>query len=83
MCLTGAILETALIERSTDVDAAKGEGFDPGGMIMIYGQPRGYGWWSWLMQMFDWRNGCIGVTDEKIAEIWQMVKSGTTVEINP
>lgn len=66
-----------------DKAAAKRAGVDPGGMIMIHGQSKGFGWWSWLMQMFDWTNGCIAVTDEDMAEIWQMVENGTPIEINP
>jgi murein L,D-transpeptidase YafK len=69
--------------NAQDVAAAKRAGVDPGGMIMIHGQPNGYGWWSWLMQMFDWTNGCIAVTDEDMAEIWHMVEDGTPIEINP
>lgn len=69
--------------NADDVAAAKRAGVDPGGMIMIHGQPNGYGWWSWLVQMFDWTNGCIAVTDEEMAEIWQMVEDGTPIEINP
>lgn len=66
-----------------DKAAAKRAGVDPGGMIMIHGQSKGFDWWSWLMQMFDWTNGCIAVTDEDMAEIWQMVENGTPIEINP
>lgn len=66
-----------------DRAAAKRAGVDPGGMIMIHGQSKGFGWWSWLMQMFDWTNGCIAVTDEDMAEIWKMVENGTPIEINP
>ncbi|MDR7222487.1 L,D-transpeptidase family protein [Aminobacter aminovorans] len=69
--------------NADDVAAAKRAGVEPGGMIMIHGQPNGYGWWSWLMQMFDWTNGCIAVTDEDMAEVWQMVANGTPIEINP
>lgn len=69
--------------NADDVAAAKRAGVDPGGMIMIHGQPNGYGWWSWLLQMFDWTNGCIAVSDEDMAEIWQMVENGTPIEINP
>lgn len=69
--------------NADDVAAAKRAGVDPGGMIMIHGQPNGYGWWSRLVQMFDWTNGCIAVTDEEMAEIWQMVEDGTPIEINP
>ncbi|ODT08463.1 MAG: hypothetical protein ABS58_01995 [Mesorhizobium sp. SCN 65-20] len=69
--------------NADDVAAAKRADVDPGGMIMIHGQPNGYGWWSWLLQMFDWTNGCIAVSDEDMAEIWQMVENGTPIEINP
>ncbi|PWK68154.1 L,D-transpeptidase-like protein [Aminobacter sp. AP02] len=69
--------------NADDQAAAKRAGVDPGGMIMIHGQPNGYGWWSWLVQMFDWTNGCIAVTDEEMAEIWHMVEDGTPIEINP
>ncbi|WP_432284614.1 L,D-transpeptidase family protein [Aminobacter sp. BA135] len=69
--------------NADDVAAAKRAGVEPGGMIMIHGQPNRYGWWSWLTQMFDWTNGCIAVTDEDMAEIWQMVANGTPIEINP
>jgi murein L,D-transpeptidase YafK len=69
--------------NADDVAAAKRAGVEPGGMIMIHGQPNGYGWWSWLIQMFDWTNGCIAVTDEDMAEIWQMVANGTPIEIKP
>ncbi|WP_244487866.1 L,D-transpeptidase family protein [Aminobacter sp. DSM 101952] len=68
---------------ANDKAAAKRAGVDPGGMIMIHGQSKGFGWWSWLMQMFDWTNGCIAVTDEDMAEIWKMVENGTPIEINP
>ena len=69
--------------NAADKVAAKQQGVDPGGMIMIHGQPNGFGWWSWLMQLFDWTNGCIAVTDEDMSEIWDMVDVGTPIEIDP
>lgn len=69
--------------NAKDKAAAKRAGVEPGGMIMIHGQSKGFGWWSWLMQLYDWTNGCIAVTDEDMAEIWQMVENGTPIEINP
>lgn len=68
--------------READKEAARKGGVDPGGMIMIHGQPSGYGWWAWLIQMFDWTNGCIAVTNEEMAEIWEMVPNGTPIEIS-
>ena len=69
--------------NAADEAAAKKAGVNPGGMIMIHGQPNGFGWWSWLFQMFDWTNGCIAVTDAEMLEIWNMVPVGTPIEINP
>jgi len=65
------------------VEAAKAAGIDPGGMIMIHGQPNGYGWWGWLLQLVDWTDGCIAVTDSEMDEIWTMVSDGTPIEIEP
>jgi murein L,D-transpeptidase YafK len=69
--------------NAADKATAETAGVEPGGMIMVHGQPKGFGWWSWLFQMFDWTNGCIAVTDEDMAQIWEMVKNGTPIEINP
>ena len=40
--------------NEADKAAASQLGVDPGGMIMIHGQPNGYGWWGWLLQLVDW-----------------------------
>ncbi|MEI9411335.1 L,D-transpeptidase family protein [Mesorhizobium salmacidum] len=59
-----------------DLAAAKARNVDPGGMIMIHGQPNGFGWWGWLLQLVDWTDGSIGVTDSDMDEIWAMVADG-------
>ena len=59
--------------NDADKAAARQLGVDPGGMIMIHGQVNGYGWWGWLIQLFDWTNGCIAVNDADMREIWDMV----------
>ena len=69
--------------NKADKEAARRLGVDPGGDIMIHGQPRGFGWWAWLVQRFDWTNGCVAVTDEAMADIWTLVRNGTPVEISP
>ena len=58
-------------------------GVDPGGDIMIHGQPNGFSWLAPVLQAMDWTNGCIAVTNEHMAEIWSMVENGTPIEINP
>lgn len=61
--------------------AAHAAGFDPGGDIMIHGQPNsipdGY------RVKGDWTEGCIAVTDGEIEEIFAMTRIGTEVEIRP
>ena len=69
--------------NAEEMAAAKSAGVDPGGMIMIHGQPNGYGWWGWLLQLVDWTDGCIAVTDSDMDEIWTMVADGTPIEIEP
>jgi len=48
---------------------------------MIHGQRNGFAWLSWLIQRFNWTDGCIAVTNSDMDEIWQLVKVGTTIEI--
>lgn len=66
-----------------DKSIARKNGVDPGGSIMIHGQKNGLGWLSWLSQMFNWTNGCIAVTNKEMDEIWNSVKTGTPIEIQP
>ena len=69
--------------NDADKAAASQLGVSPGGNIMIHGQVNGYGWWGWLIQLFDWTNGCIAVNDTDMLEIWNMVGAGTPIEIDP
>lgn len=66
-----------------DKARARKIGVDPGGLIMIHGQKNGFGWLSWLMQWFNWTDGCIAVTNAEMDEIWQLVEVGTPIEIRP
>lgn len=62
-------------------DAARRAGRDPGGDIMIHGQPNqvpaGY------RVKGDWTEGCIAVSDAEIEEIFARTSIGTEVEIRP
>ena len=80
-----ALHQSIHISYPNDEDKARPRkaGVSPGGDIMIHGQPNGYGWWAWVLQMFDWTDGCIAVTDAEMEEIWDMVADGTPIEINP
>lgn len=62
-------------------------GVSPGGDIMIHGMPNNMP--SWIANnigfhyLFNWTDGCIGVTNEEIQEIWKHVSTGTVIRISP
>ncbi|MDQ7775711.1 L,D-transpeptidase family protein [Paracoccus aminovorans] len=62
-------------------EAARRGGYDPGGDIMIHGQPNqvpdGY------KVKGDWTAGCIAITNAEIEEIFAHAAIGTEVEIRP
>lgn len=67
--------------RPQDRKRAAAQGVDPGGDIMIHGQPNqiaeGY------KVKGDWTDGCIAVTNPEIAELFAHTATGTEVEIRP
>jgi murein L,D-transpeptidase YafK len=63
--------------------AARRQGCDPGGSIMIHGIKKGLGWLGPLHRTIDWTDGCMAVTDREIEEIYAAVPNGTPVEIRP
>jgi murein L,D-transpeptidase YafK len=69
--------------NSKDRAAAREKGWNPGGDIMIHGQPNGYGWMGIVSQFYDWTDGCIAVSNSEMEEIWTTVKVGTPIEIRP
>jgi len=69
--------------NAEDRRLAMARGEDPGGMIVIHGQPNGMGWLGWLTRQCNWTNGCIGVGSVAMEEIWRAVGDGTPIEIRP
>jgi murein L,D-transpeptidase YafK len=63
--------------------AARRQGCDPGGSIMIHGIKNGLGWLGRLHRMIDWTDGCMAVTDREIEEVYAAVPNGTPIEIRP
>lgn len=55
------------------------KGVDPGGLIMVHGQPTRRG----ESRVGDWTFGCIAVSDLAIDEIWTYASVGTPIEIIP
>ena len=62
---------------------AKAHNLDAGGMIMIHGQRNGFGWASTITQRMDWTNGCMALSNKDMQEVWDLVKTGTPIEILP
>ena len=69
---------------AADRAAAAARGQPPGGDIMIHGMPpsparRGL----LLYDGRDWTDGCIAVSNAHMQEVWELVETGTPVEILP
>ena len=69
--------------NAEDLAFASRAGIAPGEGVMIHGLPNGGGWVGDEHRDFDWTNGCIGVTDDEMEEIWELVDDGTPIEIRP
>jgi murein L,D-transpeptidase YafK len=66
-----------------DVAQARAKGFSPGGAVMIHGLPKGFGYFGRLHRLLDWTDGCIGVTNPEMDEIWRCVPEGSLIELRP
>jgi len=55
----------------------------PGGDVEIHGLGTYSGWLGSLHHLGDWTDSCIAVTNAEIDEIYELVRTGTTVEIRP
>ena len=66
-----------------DVREARSKGFDPGGAIMIHGQPNEPTRSEAYYRTQDWTNGCIAVSNSDMIDIWLMTDNDTPIEIRP
>src|SRR5215813_3613716 len=66
-----------------DVAQARAKGVSPGGAIMVHGLLNGFGYFGRLHRLINWTDGCIGVTNPEIEEIWRCVPEGAPIEIRP
>nr|WP_320047871.1 L,D-transpeptidase family protein [uncultured Ilyobacter sp.] len=60
-----------------DKVAAAKKGWDPGGSITIHGQKKS------SLSKEEWTEGCIGVTNREIDEIWELLDLPVTIIIEP
>ena len=66
-----------------DIREARARGVDPGGAIMIHGQPNTPSRSETYYRTQDWTNGCIAVSNSDMIDIWLMTSNNTTIEIRP
>ncbi len=69
--------------NADDLRRARAAGYSAGGNIMIHGLPNGWGWLAPVLQLWDWTDGCITVTNSEIREIRAKVSDRTPVQILP
>lgn len=67
--------------RPQDRARAAAGGYDPGGDIMIHGQPNSLP--DGAVVNGDWTAGCIAVSNAEMREIWAATPTGTPVEVRP
>ncbi len=68
---------------SEDRQEAKKNGVNPGGAIMIHGQPNAPTRTEAYYRTQDWTNGCIAVSNSDMIDIWLMTGHNVPIEIRP
>jgi len=69
--------------NSQDIREARAQGLDPGGAIMIHGQPNTPTRSEAYYRTQNWTNGCIAVSNSDMIDIWLMTGNNTPIEIRP
>ncbi len=66
-----------------DIRQARSQGLDPGGAIMIHGQPNAPTRSETYYRTQDWTNGCVALSNSDMIDIWLMTGDNTPIEIRP
>ena len=66
-----------------DRSEARAMGVDPGGAIMIHGQPNTPTRSEAYYRTQDWTNGCIALSNSDMIDMWLMTGENTPIEIRP
>jgi murein L,D-transpeptidase YafK len=69
--------------ETRNTTAARRDGLEAGGDIMIHGLPSKLWWIGRFQRWVDWTDGCIAVTNSEIDQLWRIVPDGTPIEIRP
>ncbi|MBT8078312.1 MAG: L,D-transpeptidase family protein [Gammaproteobacteria bacterium] len=62
---------------------ARARGLDPGGQIMVHGQPNEPTYSEAYYASEDWTNGCIALSNSDMIDMWLMTPDGIPIEIRP
>lgn len=62
---------------------ARQSGVEPGGAIMIHGQPNSPTKSETYYRTQDWTNGCIALSNSDMIDVWLMTGDNTPIEIRP
>jgi murein L,D-transpeptidase YafK len=66
-----------------DERVARSRGLDPGGQIMIHGQPNEPKHSDAYYRLTDWTEGCIAVSNSDMVDLWLMTDKETPINILP
>ena len=69
--------------NATDRREANAVGAEPGGAIMIHGQPNAPTRSETYYRTQDWTNGCIALSNSDMIDVWLMTGENTAIEIRP
>ncbi len=62
---------------------AAAKGLNPGGMILIHGQPNRLASTGTNLQPSNWTDGCIALLNTDMDELWHAIEPGTLIHILP
>ncbi|MBT8441876.1 MAG: L,D-transpeptidase family protein [Gammaproteobacteria bacterium] len=66
-----------------DERTARRRGQDPGGQIMIHGQPNVPKYSDDYYRVADWTEGCVALSNSDMVDIWLMTSPNTPISIIP
>jgi murein L,D-transpeptidase YafK len=66
-----------------DIREGKRLGKPTGGDVKIHGLKNGLGYIGRFQRWMDWTNGCIALTDEEVADLYDHTPVGTPIIIKP
>jgi len=69
--------------NAADIERARREHVDPGGSIMVHGLPNVLSHKPSYYARSDWTDGCIGLSDSDMVEVWLMTRDDTPIDILP